>query len=330
VAGRLLLGDLLRAPAAEQPGAGEALHDLTQVLDGVDQVVDVGADVPERLEHREDVLVEVRDQPRQPVDQRHHRLDLGRVQRRGQPAHRRSQRRQRRLEVAEQRLQPADQTVRAVHDAVGAGRRPADPLDGLVGLRLGAVDTVDGGVGLRLRRGDALDGGVGLRLDREHAVDRRVGLRLHGRHRRDDAVGPVDHVVHAVDDAVHPVQQRTDPVEIALHPAERRPQPRDEREGLGDAVPHVGHGREDVGGAGYRRQSHPSHATQRFGGALFGWEGSTPRWGAACRASGVVTVGIPVSSERARGDRPRTGQGRRREGVDTGGGTADVGRRGQP
>ena len=40
----LFLGDLLGPAAAEQPRAGEALHDLPQVLHGVDQVVDVGAD----------------------------------------------------------------------------------------------------------------------------------------------------------------------------------------------------------------------------------------------------------------------------------------------
>src|SRR3954449_2486118 len=53
----LVLGDLLRAAAAEQPRAGEPLHDLPHVLDGVHQVVDVGAYRPEGLQDREDVLV---------------------------------------------------------------------------------------------------------------------------------------------------------------------------------------------------------------------------------------------------------------------------------
>ena len=78
----LFLRDLLRPAAAEQPRAGEALHDLPHVLHGVDQVVDVGADRPEGLQDRQDVLVQVRDQLRQPVDEGDQRLDLVRVERR--------------------------------------------------------------------------------------------------------------------------------------------------------------------------------------------------------------------------------------------------------
>src|SRR4051812_42257995 len=49
--GRVVLffmGDLLRATTAEQPRAGEPLHHLAHVLHGVEQVVDVLADVVHR------------------------------------------------------------------------------------------------------------------------------------------------------------------------------------------------------------------------------------------------------------------------------------------
>src|SRR3954468_20716666 len=72
----VLLGDLLRAAPAEQPRAGKALHHLAQVLHGVEQVVHVLAEVSHRRQHRQHVLVQGRDQLRQPVHQRHQRLDL--------------------------------------------------------------------------------------------------------------------------------------------------------------------------------------------------------------------------------------------------------------
>ena len=78
---------------------------------------------------------------------------------------------------------------------------------------------------------------------------------------------------------------------------ERRAQPGDQGEGVGDAVPHVGHGGEDVGGSGDRRQSHPPHATHLVGGPLSGCAMRSPgRGGPLCRASGVVTARLPVSS----------------------------------
>ena len=66
----LVVRDLLRAPPAEQPRAGKTLHDLPQVLHGVQQVVHVLADVAERTERREDVLVQGADQRGQLVHQR--------------------------------------------------------------------------------------------------------------------------------------------------------------------------------------------------------------------------------------------------------------------
>ena len=252
----LLLGDLLGAAAAEQPRAGEALHHLAEVLDGVDQVVDVGADVPERLQDREDVLVQVRDQPR--AAGRSASPSPRPRPGRGSSASRRTDGAsvgERRLVVAEQRLDPADQALGPVDDAVGArpssGRPARSPRPPSPGCGRRPRWRRRPSPGCAATPSIAASAFAWVAAD---ALDGRVGLGPGGGHRVDRLVGPVD-------DAVHPVQQPADPVEVALHPAERRAQPGDERQRLGDAVPHVGHGGEDVGGAGHRRQSHPRHAT---------------------------------------------------------------------
>ena len=258
------------------------------------------------------------DQPREPIDQGHHRLDLGRVEG-GRPAGaptapaRSAPARSRRAAAPPRPTRPSA----PADDGVGPRGRAADPLDRVVRLRLGAADALDGGVGLRLGGGHRSMAASALAWVAATRVDGRVGPGLGGRRPRRWPPRP-GRRRRPRGRAARPPGRGSPPSGRARRPAAARARgPRSTPSRTSVTA------REDVGGAGDRRQSHAGHATHPFGGPLFG----CGRWAtrALCRASGVVTAGLPVSSDRA-----RTGHGRRREGVDTGGGTADAGRHGWP
>ena len=124
--------------------------------------------------------------------------------------------------------------------------------------------------------------------------------------------------------------------EQLLHAADGRAHPGDQGERVGDAVAHAVHRGEDVGRPGTEGSlTRPTLRTGRVA-SLFGCarRARLPRVGVADR-SAPVSWRIPRacaaagSSPVEAGTTARRGLGRR-EGVDTGGGTAEVGRRGDP
>ena len=294
----LVLGDLLRAAAAEQPRPGEALHDLPHVLHGVDQVVDVGADGPEGLQDRQDVLVQVRDQLRQPVDEGDQRLDLGRVEGRREPADRRREGGERRLVVAQHRLHPTDHALGPAHRRVGAGGRPLDRGDGVVRLLAGPRDRLDGLVGLGLVRADA------RRWPRRPwpACGRRPrwpssalawvratpsmasSAAAAGRRRRRSIASSARSTMPSTRSSSADTRASSSSIRPTAAPTRGT---RASASAMPSRTPL--HGGEDVGRSRHRGQSHPPHATHRDAWRHYSVAPVVaPVRGTAARASGVV------------------------------------------
>ena len=262
-----------------------------------------------------------------------------RVEGGGQPADRRRQGGQRGLVVAEQRLDPADQALRA-----GRPRRRRGPTSGrrasMASSALARVRATPSMASSALAwvAATAAMAASALRLGGDDALDRVVRLGLGGHDPVDGLVRPGPgrrprrSIASSARSTTASTRVSSAPTRSRqfLHPADGRADPGDQGERVGDAVRTPLHGGEDVGGSRHRRQSHdgPRYARSRWPTIRLRPRASPVGVAArAARPAWCPRLHVPVSSGRRR---RRTGQGRRREGVDTGGGTADAGRRGWP